>query len=65
MSDQVRKFNYGIEDDRFYIQYQEQTNTYLVKDKIKESETVLDNVDCDTTPSDLLYMLYEDLEEDK
>lgn len=65
MSDQVRKFNYGIEDDRFYIQYQEQTNTYLVKDKIKESETILDNVDCDTTPSDLLYMLYEDLEEDK
>jgi hypothetical protein len=65
MSDQVRKFNYGIEDDRFYIQYQEQTNTYLVKDKVKESETILDNVDCDTTPSDLLYMLYEDLEEDK
>lgn len=65
MSGQVRKFNYGIEDDRFYIQYQEQTNTYLVRDKLKESETVLDNVDCDTTPSDLLYMLYEDLEEDK
>ena len=65
MSGQVRKFNYGIEDDRFYIQYQEQTNTYLVKDKIKESETILDNVDCDTTPSDLLYMLYEELEEDK
>lgn len=65
MLGQVRKFNYGIEDDRFYIQYQEQTNTYLVRDKIKESETVLDNVDCDTTPSDLLYMLYEDLEEDK
>ena len=65
MSGQVRKFNYGIEDDRFYIQYQEQTNTYLVRDKLKESETVLDNVDCDTTPSDLLYMLYEDLAEDK
>ena len=64
MSGQVRKFNYGIEDDRFYIEYQ-MGNIYLVKDKLKREDYVLDNIDSDTTPEDLLQMLYDQLEDEE
>ncbi len=64
MSGQVRKFNYGIEDDRFYIEYQV-GNIYLVRDKLKGEDYILDNIDCDTTPSDLLQIMYEKLEDEE
>lgn len=64
MSGQVRKFNYGVEDDRFYIEYQ-MGNIYLVKDKLKGEDYVLDNIDSDTTPEDLLKMLYDELEDEE
>lgn len=62
MSEQVRKFNYGVEDDRFIITY-EINNIYSVVDKLTGDEYVLDNIDCDTTPTDLLQMLYDQLED--
>jgi hypothetical protein len=36
-----------------------------VKDKLKGEDYVLDNIDCDTTPSDLLQMLYDQLEDEE
>ena len=57
-----RNFNYGVEDDNFIITYIE-GNSYSIKCKLTDIEYVIDNVDCDTTPNDLLDMIYEQVED--
>ena len=58
----IRKFDYGVEDERFIITYKVD-NIYSVVDKLNGTNYILDNVDCDTTPTDLLQMLYDEDEE--
>ena len=57
-----RNFNYGVEDDNFIVKYIE-GNSYSIKCKLTNTEYVVDNVDCDTTPNDLLDMIYEQVED--
>jgi hypothetical protein len=36
---------------------------YTITDKLEDRKFVVDNIDCDTTPVQLLQMLYEKLED--
>lgn len=63
MIDNLRKFDYGVEDERFIITY-EVDNIYSVVDKLNGTNYIIDNVDCDMTPTDLLQMLYDQLEDE-
>lgn len=60
----LRRFNYGVEDDRFIVEYQ-MGDIYVLTDKQTGEEFILDNIDSDTTPTDILQMWYEKLEDEE
>lgn len=60
----LRHFNYGVEDDRFIIEWMSGT-VYTITDKLKDKKFVVDNIDCDTSPIQLLQMWYERLEDEE
>jgi hypothetical protein len=51
----LRHFYYGVEDDRFIVEYQ-MGDIYVLTDKQTGEEFILDNIDSDTTPTDILQM---------
>lgn len=60
----LRHFNYGVEDDRFIVEYQ-MGDIYVLTDKQTGEEFILDNIDSDTTSTDILQMWYEKLEDEE
>ena len=51
----LKHFDYGVEDDRFVIEWICGT-IYTITDKLEDKKFVVDNIDCDTTPTQLLQM---------
>lgn len=60
----LRHFDYGVEDDRFVIEWMFGT-VYTITDKLEDRKFVVDNIDSDTTPTDILQMWYEKLEDEE
>ena len=60
----LRHFNYGVEDDQFIIEWMFGT-VYTITDKLNDKKFVVDNIDCDTTPTDILEMWYDKLEDEE
>ena len=60
----LRHFDYGVEDDRFVIEWMFGT-VYTITDKLEDKKFVVDNIDCDTTPTQLLQMWYDKLEDEE
>lgn len=60
----LRHFDYGVEDDRFIIEWICGT-IYTITDKLEDKKFVVDNIDCDTSPIQLLQMWYERLEDEE
>ena len=60
----LRHFDYGVEDDRFIIEWMFGT-VYTITDKLENKKFVVDNIDSDTTPTDILQMWYDKLEDEE
>lgn len=60
----LRHFDYGVEDDRFIVEWMFGT-VYTITDKLEDKKFVVDNIDCDTSPIQLLQMWHERLKDEE